>query len=559
MKKLLSAFGSLSLEMFPVCRDSVGQVSRRRTLHSHLNILLLIALAGAIPCSNYLMSACEVLLFANWVLEWNMKEKFSKPLHHLLRFALLLMGMHFLGLLYSHNLPYGINDIFKKLPLLALPLVILTQKPLRKFQLHGLFFVYVCTVWVVTIIGFIRYLTIPGLPYREIVPFISHIRFALNVVMALCITSTSILWSWKHCTAPSSRMLSCGTMLLMMAWMLYFLLLQRSYTAFVALSLVMIVSLVLNWKKIPGRWEKTLLAVLLAAVISGVGILIGIHCHQYYHLSPLSSKPLKELTANQNPYTHKQDGLIENGNYVNNYICRKELQQEWNLRSSMDVDSTTRNGYSIYTTLIRYLNGKGLTKDSLGVSQLSPSDISSIEEGIANPVYSQGGRVKEMVFVMLFEWECYRHFHAVKDFTMLQRFELWKTTLKVWKQHPIIGTGTGDIVDLLHQQLCKDDSELCGTSKHSHNQYLSFLATFGIVGFLVLLAAGIRALRMERRRWNTLFWAYLTIVLVSFLTEDTLETLAGCLFSTYFLCLMGNTLPQENPNAINEPHKTISL
>ena len=39
---------------------------------------------------------------------------------------------------------------------------------------------------------------------------------------------------------------------------------------------------------------------------------------------------------------------------------------------------------------------------------------------------------------------------------------------------------------------------------------------------------------------SLLFVAYLCIVLISFVSEDTLETAAGCLFSTFFFCVFAS-------------------
>ena len=102
-----------------------------------------------------------------------------------------------------------------------------------------------------------------------------------------------------------------------------------------------------------------------------------------------------------------------------------------------------------------------------------------------------------------------------------------------------MGVGTGDVVDCCHKQLETDGSPLAGTKKHTHNQYLTFLVTFGLLGFSIIVLMFVYAFRRQRLLRIPAVLAFVTIVLVSFITEDTLETLAGCVFSVLFLCLMG--------------------
>lgn len=120
---------------------------------------------------------------------------------------------------------------------------------------------------------------------------------------------------------------------------------------------------------------------------------------------------------------------------------------------------------------------------------------------------------------------------------MLQRFELWRNGWKVFLQHPLFGTGTGDVVDLCHDQLKLDESPLMGTKKHAHSQYLTYLITFGLLGFLLIVLAFANAFRLMRsfRFFPTL--AMMVIFLMSCLTEDTLETLAGIMFFAFFISI----------------------
>jgi O-antigen ligase len=154
---------------------------------------------------------------------------------------------------------------------------------------------------------------------------------------------------------------------------------------------------------------------------------------------------------------------------------------------------------------------------------------------VANPVYESHNPVRKMVYVMLFEREFYVHTHAVRGFSLLQRFELWQATVNVIRYNRWIGVGTGDVDDALHAELRNMNSELADTSKRSHNQYLSLMAAFGVVGAVLLLVMFLRPLVRRATKPSPLMVAWMLTVLISFLTEDTLDTLAGILFCTFFL------------------------
>ncbi|MDY5969912.1 MAG: O-antigen ligase family protein [Bacteroidales bacterium] len=537
----------------------------RAKVHRNIYIFLLALLLVAMPSSVFFMNLAWVLMLANWVLEWNWREKFAHFRNNTLLHAFLaLFAMAMAGLCWSQNVNYGVDYLRRMLPLAAVPLVVLTSEPLRGNHLRRLLTAYVAAVLVVSAIGFVRFLSVPGLPYREIVPFISHIRFALNCCMAIFLLMTFALAPMMRyyrqrqedgsLSEPSTAREILENLMVrqhvrhfdwfsilciaLTIWLLFFLLLLQSYTAYIVLYFTSLVMLLTYWRRIPTKALRFTALLLWVGVAAAAGVAVGINAYGYYHLSPAAKQPLKATTANGNAYSHAQDGMIENGNYINNWVCRQELAEQWSLRSDKSVDAPAGNGYAIYPALVRYLNAKGLTKDSAGVAQLSPDDIHAIERGVANPVYLRPLSIKRMVYVRLFEYESGRHLHAVKGFTMLQRFDLWRAGWKVFTENPFFGVGTGDVVDALHLQLALHGSELANTNKHTHNQYLSLLMAFGVVGCATLLLLFLRAFVHERMWEPPLLLANLCIVAISFISEDTLETLAGCLFACLFAVLL---------------------
>ena len=157
-------------------------------------ILFLALLAGSAVCSNFMMNLAWTLLFVNWLAERDFKRKFADfRTNGLLHFAIFYFLLSAISLIWTRDLYAGLDVLRQTLPLLVVPLVVLTSRPLTRLQWRLVAIGYVGTLLVVTVIGFIRWLTIPDLPYRQIVPFISHIRFSLNLVFAIILLLFAVL------------------------------------------------------------------------------------------------------------------------------------------------------------------------------------------------------------------------------------------------------------------------------------------------------------------------------------------------------------------------------
>ena len=509
----------------------------RLSIHHKIYVVLLCLLAASMTTSVFATNLLWTLLLVNWVAEWNWKEKFSDiRSNHLLQAFLVLLIVHLLWLIGTSNMDYALFDLQKKLPLFAIPLVVLTSRPLEQKERLNVGIAYTAAIMVVSIIGVIRYLTIPDLPYRDIIPYISHIRYGLNV----CMTLVLLAYAAFRYRRPWLYALNA----LLVLWFAVVLMMLHSYTAFIILlvtPLVLLVGYGCRMSRKPRRWVTAL----YCCIVLALAALVGSYAYDYYHLRPLSAEPTQACTANGNPYLHYQDGLIENGNYIHFNVCEQEMRQQWAKLSDYPIDSLTPVGYPLYPALLRYLNGMGVTKDSLGMTHLTPADVAAIEKGIANPVYLQHGP-RKMLYVLFYEYENYHCYHSVSNFSVLQRFELWKAGWQVFLQHPLFGVGTGDVVDASHQQLREMGSPLADTELHTHNQYLNFLLAFGLLGFGLIAFFFVRAIikgvkqssNQTIKQSSILYVAFLCILLISFISEDTLETLAGITFSVMGFSLL---------------------
>ena len=97
----------------------------RSRIHRTIYILLLCLLVIFMTTSVFMTNLVWVLLLANWVLEWNWREKFADFRHnYLLQAFLVLLGIHLVWLIGTENYIYALYDLQKKMPLFLLPLVI---------------------------------------------------------------------------------------------------------------------------------------------------------------------------------------------------------------------------------------------------------------------------------------------------------------------------------------------------------------------------------------------------------------------------------------------------
>lgn len=490
----------------------------REQIHRILYSLLLGLLAASMTTSVFLSNLAWVMLGANWLLEGGWREKWQRAREsRLLQAFLVLMLVHLVWLVGNDHVATGLDDIRQKLPLLVLPLVLLTSRPLPKRQTGAIAIVYLVTVTVMTCVGLARFVTIPDLPYRSIIPTVSHIRFGLNVCFAICLVVCFLVilhgrirpcrWRW---------LLAAST--IWGLWMLCFLFLLQSYTSFLILALLFVLSPLLLPLRRTLRWT---LWGIVALALTGLAWETVRMTHDYYG------------------DCRRDTDMVENGSYIYRDVDSLSIAAGWHQVAADSLAAMTDNGYSVYSTLVRYLNATHRSKDSLGVVSLSADDVAAVNRGVANPVYLRHPSVRKMVYMMLFEYESYRY-GGVRDFSMLERMALWRNAWHVFCQHPWLGVGTGDVMSACQQRLEADGVTQVDSTKSPHNQYLIFLVAFGLVGMVLIVFFFVRAVATTAALRTPLAWAYLLIVLLSFVSENTLGTLAGCLFATVPWLLMAN-------------------
>jgi hypothetical protein len=247
-------------------------------------------------------------------------------------------------------------------------------------------------------------------------------------------------------------------------------------------------------------------------------------------------KNLVYRTSKGNIYTHDTlSYLVENGRYPGLYVCDTELHDSWNGRSKMNYDGQDAMGHELKTTLIRYLNSRGYRKDAEGMKQLSDGDIRNIEKGIANYFYSKKFNPNSRIYKMLWEFQVMKKGGGPGGTSFVQRLEFWKAAAGIIRENFWTGVGTGDMDEAFTLQYEKTNSKLAPEFRlRSHNQFLAIFTAFGFIGFLWFVFTLIYPPYRLKAFNNYRYLAFFCIIVLSMLTEDTLETQMGVTFYAFF-------------------------
>lgn len=229
-----------------------------------------------------------------------------------------------------------------------------------------------------------------------------------------------------------------------------------------------------------------------------------------------------------------------------------ELSQQWPLRSRLSYLGKDRKGNNLRYTLLRYLASKKLTKDSVGLASLSLDDIKNVENGITNYKYHINSGLSAKWRELVWEYKKYKRKENPSGHTFTMRLEFWKTASYIIYEHPYFGVGTGDIQDSFNEMYIKTNSKLDPIWRlRCHNQYLAIGVAYGFVGLLLFAFYLLYPAIVLRKELHYLYWSFYLIALLSFITEDTLETQSGVTFFIFFQTLfLWLASFREEPNTL---------
>ncbi|HCT30512.1 MAG TPA: hypothetical protein DIW31_07220 [Bacteroidales bacterium] len=490
----------------------------------------------SLPFSKFTLSIGLFFLTINWLLEGNWR---CKALTFINRKSLWIFLLVYLSVLisffYSDNTSFALKELKLWLPILLIPIVIGTSKPITNNELKYLFLAFCIAVFVSSIISltlFIRDYQTLGQDLRYLSPFVSHIRLSLMVNLSIFIL---IFLALKKSLFISVRI---RLLLILLAfWFVLFLFILQSVNGIIILFSVIII-VATSWVfKIKSLVVKILAITIFVFSLLVTTIYITHAVSSFYHRNTVDFKTLPHITQNGNPYIHDTlQRQYENSNLVWINICSKELIQEWDRLCKLYPSIKGRDYTSIEFGLIRYLTSKGLNKDSIGVSKLDSVDFKLINNNVSSVIFREHKfGVYPRLYQLLWEIDKYRNTNDPNGSTLLQRYIYFKASWAIIKKHILFGVGVGDGQDFLMDYYSTSNVNLDKQFWFlSHNQYLTIWIASGLVGLILFISGLLIPSFIERKSFNILSIAFLSIILISMLTEDTLETHVGITFTALF-------------------------
>jgi hypothetical protein len=443
----------------------------------------------------------------------------------------LIYLLHIVGTLYSADFDYTIKELRIKVPLLLFPVIFTSMEKITYPKFRVVMIFYVLSVFSGTCISLWYLLQKNFIDIREISPFISSIRFGLNVSFAYFILLYFVFVDKKFGKYVKIAFLITAL------WFLLYIVLLESVTAF---AIILSISLVyLMWHMYQAqRLIYKLLIVVIVIIVPGSIIFNVVNIVKKSTSAPIINfAQLESHTKKGNTYLH--DTLshgIEDGRYVGLYLAEKEMSLAWNERSSMKI---TESGDNVKEGLIRYLTSKGLRKDYEGIYALSDWDIQLVENGCANINYVINPGFKTRILKIIKGYEVYTVTANPSGSSVMQRLEYLKASTAVIKENWLIGVGTGDLESSLYNKYDEMGTKLKKEFRyHAHNQYFAILIAFGVVGFVIFLFALVYPAIITHSFKDYFFTIFFFIMTISMLSDDTLETQAGVTLFAFFYTLL---------------------
>lgn len=503
-----------------------------KPVHYWIHFVAICGIVVGLPWSKIPLSLGTILLGFNLILKWDWKSYWNNwKTNPWLRWFLLFLVIDWISLLWSANISAGLEDIRTKIPLYTLPLS-LTALPLtQRKHLNWIGALYIGAMLFFTSLNFAYYKHWIGhVSYNDIRGmslFVSHIRFSLMVVFAIVLLASWFIrrYPYRFLTFP------------LVAWFLFYAYYSQVVSGYLVLAGVVMVVLYFKLQSINRPLIRRSLALSFVVAMIGFTVFVLKEIQPIPPRFEISADMINSKTANGNQYLFDipEKMVWENGYPIQGFVCEKELMKEWNKASDLDYYGTDPKGNKLSWVIMRYMTSKGLKKDSLNFHKLSQQDIRNIEQGIASVQLLRGGVFSQLYRIrrQLVENE------EPNGQSLLERIEYVKAGIYIIKNNGLFGVGMGDKEDAFQEAYRALNSKLLPENRNeTHNQYLTSWITSGILGFVAFSLWWLSFFSAGWKKQAVEWTCFAVICMLSFLTEDTLETQTGNTFVAFFFGLI---------------------
>jgi hypothetical protein len=468
--------------------------------HTNFHLFTILLLVVGVVCSKFLMSLGLIFGGFGFLMERDFKNYWQQlKLNRLFWFLVAFYLLHFVGLIWSKNLDYGLNDIRVKFSLFAIALIVCTRPPFTKSQLTIFYQIFVLSLFLTSLVNFVAYQffedKIQYLDIRDLSLFGSHIRF--GILIALGVLANYFLWNLQ----PKLRWF----WLISSLWLVFYTYFSQVLSG--VMSIVVVTFGLLLWEFYQRKSWLIIISSLSVLVIFMIALVVYLR------------KPIIQQSA-----------------FSENQVT---LKTAWNKRAKIPYDSLDLRKQHLRYTLERYLISKNLPLRVDGVEKLSAFDLENIENGYADVNETKSGLIARLYGLRY-------QIHLSQNpsgHSLLERLEYWKTALAIIKKNPIIGIGTGDVNDQFLSKYDELESPLTEERRlRAHNSYLTETVTFGILGLSFFITWLGYYLYQQVKFQQLAGVIFMLVAIVTFLIEDTLETQMGVTFFALFYAVFSRKM-----------------
>ena len=309
--------------------------------HNYLYYFGLMVVLVGMPLSKFMMSIGQIIMLGNFLIQGHWKLRLQRFWNNKAAVCLSsVMLLLTLGLINTSNFHEAYLDMNIKFPMFALPLLIASAEPIPIKLFNSFLKLFVSSVFGCTIFSTLILVDVVHrslLDARGISIFISHIRFALLICIAIFILSKF----FKDTTNFASKLIC----VLLIGWFIVFMFLMQSLTGiFILLFTIYILCCLFYVKRSKSILKYPLFGFMILAPI--LGVVNSYYKHKKIFNTDLPKENQLETKTKHGHYYHNEVHcpLTENGNFIWIYVCDTEMRDAWNKRSKFNFDSNDVKG-----------------------------------------------------------------------------------------------------------------------------------------------------------------------------------------------------------------------
>ena len=473
-------------------------------IHHYAHLFVLGLFAVGIVCSKFLMSMGILLGLLNLLIEGDFKVYFrSLKSNRFFIGALLFYGLHIVGMLWTEDFSSGLDDLKSKATLVAVPLIVIARPLSLRKNYKQILIVFIATLLVTSIVNFVAYHFYGNefdyTDVRDMSLFNSHIRYAIMIAFAI-----PLLYDlYKDSKSIRIALFVLGI------WFLFYTFASQVLTGVISICAILIALVV--YPMLVHKKYISFLFLVLSAILTFTFVCIGLR-------SSISNKGLPTVDL-------------------------LDVKIAWEQRSNFEYDGKDERDQNIKYTLARFLESKSYPNNEDGVNLLSSAELKAIEKGMAHSSEMHGGfmgRIEGLRYQL-------SHMSDPNGHSLLQRFEAWKVGFTIYKEHPIIGVGTGDLKNVFKNKYQELQTKLTEKNQiRAHNTFLTSAITFGVFGFCFFIYLLFVSASIQLKMQNISGFIFWTVMFVAFFFEDTIETQTGITLFAFFLALFSLPIPRPS-------------